>query len=54
LDGIEGFTFGNAITTNYLPAQYKRGDIAFTVTTVEHNISGGDWTTTLNTVCRFI
>ena len=53
LDGIEGFTFGNAITTNYLPAQYKRADIAFTVTTVEHNISGGDWTTTLNTVCRF-
>jgi hypothetical protein len=53
LDGIEGFTFGNAITTNYLPAQYKKADIAFTVTTVEHNISGGDWTTTLNTVCRF-
>lgn len=54
LDGIEGFTFGNAITTNYLPTQYKRDDIAFTVTTVEHIITGGDWTTTLNTVCRFV
>jgi len=54
LDGIEGFTFGNAITTNYLPAQYKRDDIAFTVTTVEHIIASGDWTTSLSTVCRFV
>ena len=53
LDGIEGFTFGNAITTNYLPTQYKKADIAFTVTTVEHIITGGDWTTSLSTVCRF-
>lgn len=53
LDGIEGFTFGNAITTNYLPSQYKKVDIAFTVTTVEHIITGGDWTTSLSTVCRF-
>jgi hypothetical protein len=56
LDGIEGFVFGNVITTNYLPAVYKspKVKLAFTVTKVNHNIAGGDWTTTLNTVCRVI
>jgi hypothetical protein len=54
LDGIEGFVFGNVITTNYLPKVYKREntDIAFTVTKVEHTIQNNDWTTTLSTVCR--
>ena len=56
LDGIEGFVFGNVITTNYLPSVYKspKVKLAFTVTKVNHNIAGGDWTTTLNTVCRVI
>lgn len=56
LDGIEGFVFGNVITTNYLPGLYKKAgvDIGFTVTKVNQSISGGDWTTTLNTVCRII
>lgn len=56
LDGIEGFIFGNAITTNYLPPYYRNKGMkmAFTVTKVNHTISGGDWTTTLNTVCRII
>jgi hypothetical protein len=52
LDGIEGFLFGNVITTNYLPTLYQKTDVAFTVTKVEHNISANDWTTTLQTVCR--
>lgn len=52
LDGINGFVFGNAVTTNYLPLAYKKSKIAFTVTTVTHQISGNDWTTTLNTIMR--
>jgi hypothetical protein len=52
LDGIEGFVFGNAITTNYLPTIYKKSKVIFTVVRVEHNISGNDWTTTLGTACR--
>lgn len=56
LDGIEGFIFGNAITCNYLPDVYKKAstELAFTVTKVSHTISNGDWTTTLNTVCRIV
>jgi hypothetical protein len=54
LDGVEGFIFGNLITTNYLPAVYKTNKIAFTVTKVEQNISANDWTTTLSTVCRLL
>jgi hypothetical protein len=54
LDGIEGFVFGNAITCNYLPPIFKQNSLCFTVTTVSHEISGNDWTTTLNTVCRTI
>jgi hypothetical protein len=55
LDGIEGFVFGNAITCNYLPTVYQQKQkVAFTVTKVEHNISGNDWTTTLSTVCRLL
>jgi len=55
LDGIEGFIFGNVITCNYLPIVYQQEQkIAFTVTKVEHNIAGNDWTTTLSTVCRLL
>ena len=51
IDGIEGFKFGNAVTTNYLPSQYL-GKVGFTITKVQHSISAGDWTTTINTICR--
>ena len=54
LDGVEGFIFGNVITTNYLPQVYRNNKIAFTVTKVEQNISANDWTTTLQTVCRLL
>ena len=53
VDGVAGFIFGNAVTTNYLPGKYANSSKAvFTVTTVEHNVSGNDWTTTCNTVFR--
>lgn len=54
LDGISGFKFGDTIKFNYLPDVYLQGanKIAFTITKVEHDISGNDWVTTLNTVCR--
>ena len=56
LDGISGIVFGNTFTVNYLPAVYtdNPNTIAFTVTKVEHEITGNDWTTTLSTVCRMI
>lgn len=54
LDGIDGFKFGNTITTNYLPAVYKNVRIAFTVTKVEHIIQNNDWITTLSTICRIL
>lgn len=54
LDGIDGIIFGNAITTNYLPLAYKASEIAFTITTVEHTIQDGDWTTNINTVMRIL
>lgn len=56
LDGIEGFRFGNAIDTNYLPSVYRNNGTktAFTVTKIEHSIEGNDWSTTLSTVCRIL
>lgn len=54
LDGIEGFIFGNVVTTNYLPAVYQTTKLAFTITKVEHVISNNDWTTILSTVCRLM
>jgi hypothetical protein len=54
LDGVEGFIFGNVVTTNYLPTVYQRVKVAFTVTKVEHNVSANDWTTSLQTVCRLL
>jgi hypothetical protein len=56
IDGVEGIVFGNVVTSNYLPAVYTKSKlkIGFTVTTVSHTITAGDWTTTINTVCRII
>lgn len=55
LDGINGFEFGNVITTNYLPSIYQKpGTVAFTITKIEDTISASDWTTTLGTVCRIL
>ena len=56
IDGCGGLEFGDAVTTNYMPAIYKTKfhKCAFTVLSVEHNVSGGDWTTTCTTVFRFL
>lgn len=54
IDGVTGFEFGDAVTSNYMPSIYKSDGkkSAFTVTSVEQNISGNDWTTTCTTVYR--
>ena len=56
IDGVEGFKFGDTISTSYLPDRYKTpyGDlkIVFTVTKYEHKISNNDWTTTVEALCR--
>jgi hypothetical protein len=54
LDGIEGFQFGNTVTTNYLPAVYQNNRVAFTVTKIDHTIQNNDWTTTVATICRLL
>jgi hypothetical protein len=56
LDGVEGFKFGDTITTSYLPKRYQDPygnlKIVFTVTKYEHKIANNDWTTTLEALCR--
>jgi len=59
MDGIEGFKFGDTITSNYLPSRYTKNTtkgggakVVFTVTEYEHKISGNDWTTTVAAICR--
>ena len=52
LDGVSGFVFGNAVTTNYLPTTFQQAKMCFTVKNVEHTISENDWTTSLTTICR--
>ena len=56
LDGIEGFKFGDTISTSLLPARYRDPygnlKIVFTVTKYEHKIANNDWTTTVTALCR--
>ncbi len=52
LDGIGGFKFGQMITCDRIP-KAVRTRYDWQVTTVEHNITVNDWTTTINTVCRY-
>jgi len=54
IDGVSGLEFGNAVSTNYMPAIYNSNTnkAVFTVLTVEHNVSGNDWTTSCTTVFR--
>ena len=57
IDGIEGFNFGDTITSDYLPARYTKNSgmrIVFTVTEYTHTISGNDWKTQLKTVSRIV
>jgi hypothetical protein len=54
LDGIEGFQYGNAITTNWLPKQYRDKKVYWTVVKIRHTISNNDWITELETIYRVI
>ena len=51
LTGIGGFRWGQTVTCDRLPDDMKRLS-KYQVTTVEHDISPDDWTTTINTVAR--
>jgi len=52
LDGINGFLYGNAIKTNWLPKQYRDSRIYWTVTKIRHMIQNNDWTTELEAIYR--
>jgi len=52
LDGIGGFAFGQIVTSDRIPDQVRKA-YHFQVTAVEHSITPNDWTTSVNTVCRY-
>ncbi len=52
VDGIGGFAFGQLVTCNLLPEKVKTTYV-YQITAVEHSITYGDWTTTVNTVARY-
>lgn len=51
IDGIEGFKFGDVITTNLIPSKLAT-EMVFTVTKITHSIKDGVWETTLSTKAR--
>lgn len=62
LDGIEGFRFGDHITTTNIPNVYRRGAdtkakgprVGFTVLRTTHTIVGNNWSTELTSIARMI
>ena len=55
MEGIEGWRFGDIISSSYLPKRYRKsgGDrVLFTVTKYAHKFTGGDWTTTVDALMR--
>lgn len=52
IDGINGFHFGNVLTTSLVPSQYNKEKLVFVVTKVAHSIKDGVWETTLETRSR--
>jgi hypothetical protein len=54
MDGIEGFQYGNAITTNWIPKQYRKAKVYWTVIKIRHMIQNNDWVTELETIYRVI
>jgi hypothetical protein len=52
VDGIGGFGFGQTITSDRIPPAVAKA-FDFQITSVEHDISIQDWTTTVSTVARF-
>jgi hypothetical protein len=54
VNGVTGIGFGHAIEMQSLQATRWRGNTAFTVTRVIHNVQGQDWTTDIETVARLV
>ena len=56
--GINGFKFGDTVTTGQLPPKYRTvkgaSKIGFTVNKVKHTFTGKKWETELSTTCRVI
>jgi hypothetical protein len=53
LDGINGFKFGDTLSTTMIPAIYNTVyNMVFTVSRVNHVIENKDWSTTIETVAR--
>lgn len=56
-DGIEGFRFGDTLSSNYLPSRYTKNSgvrVVFTLTKYEHAIKGNDWSTKLTCLSRIV
>ena len=57
MDGVEGFRFGDTVTSSYLPSRYRKGGgtrVVFTITKYTHNIEGSDWTTEIEALARIV
>ena len=54
VDGINGIQFGNACQSDLVPSRYFLGSpkVCFTVIKTSHSISGNDWITDIETICR--
>ena len=52
LDGIGGFGFGQMVSSDRIPETIRNG-FNWQVTSVEHSVTPNDWSTTVNTVCRY-
>lgn len=51
VDGVSGFKFGDAVTTNLIPNSYV-GAMFFTVTKINHKVNASAWETTVSTAAR--
>ena len=52
VDGVGGFKFGQMVTSDRIPQEITK-KFHWQITTVEHSVTVQDWTTTVNTVCRY-
>lgn len=56
LDGVEGFKFGDTLSSSYLPKRYTTENngtkVVFTVTSFEHKFQNNDWTTVVSAIAR--
>lgn len=54
IDGINGFKFGDTLSTTMIPSIYNVSPykMLFTVTKITHKIENKDWTTTIETSAR--